>query len=80
MEKIEIDGVKYFLATGVINQLGISRQTLWRWRKQGKIPVGHRYRERILLFTSTEVDEIRQFADRVQPAKPNNSRQLSLLK
>jgi len=37
-----------------------------RWRQQGKIPAGHRYRDRNLLYTLDEVEEIRQFANRVE--------------
>lgn len=63
----KIDGVTYFSAAEVTQELGISRQTLWRWRQEGKIPVGHRYRDRKLLFTAHEVEAIRRFANRIEP-------------
>ena len=64
---IEIDGVAYIAANDVIEVLGISRQTLWRWRQDGKIPPGYRYRDRHVLFTPSEVDQIQQFANRIEP-------------
>jgi len=80
MSSIKINGTEYFSATEVLNKLGIARQTLWRWRQQGKIPAGHRYRDRILVFTSDEVEEIKQFANRVEQIEPNNRLQLKLFK
>ena len=64
---IQIDGVKYFSATDVLNGVSVSRQTLWRWRQEGKIPAGHRYRDRQVLFTAEEVESIRQFENRIEP-------------
>ena len=64
---IQIDGVKYFSATDVLNEVSVSRQTLWRWRKEGKIPAGHRYRDRQVLFTAEEVESIRQLENRIEP-------------
>lgn len=69
---IKINGVTYFSATEVTRELGISRQTLWRWRQEGKIPTGHRYRDRQVLFTIHEIEAVRQFANRVEPiAQPD---------
>ncbi len=64
---VKIAGVTYFSAAEVTQELGISRQTLWRWRQEGRIPPGHRYRNRRVLFTTHEVEAIRQFANRVEP-------------
>jgi predicted site-specific integrase-resolvase len=80
MPSIKINGTEYFSAAEILDQLGIARQTLWRWRQQGKIPAGHRYRDKILLFTSDEAEEIRQFANRVEQIEPNNKLQLNLFK
>ena len=80
MSSIKINGTEYFSATEILNKLGIARQTLWRWRQQGRIPAGHRYRDRILVFTSDEVEEIKQFANRVEQIEPNNRLQLKLFK
>lgn len=65
---IEIKGVKYYSATEVQESLGIARQTLWRWRKALKIPLGRRYRNRQLVFSAEELKEITGFADRLEPA------------
>jgi hypothetical protein len=43
---VEIGGTKYLGAAEVVKRLNVTRQTLWRWRQQGKIPAGHRYRGR----------------------------------
>ena len=59
-------------------RLGVSRQTLWRWRRQGSIPAGHRYRDGKTLFTATEVEAIRQFANRVEPLDEVDTKQLKL--
>lgn len=64
---IEIEGVRYYSATDVYEELGIARQTLWRWRKASKIPGGRRYRGYQVVFTAKEMVQIRQFANRLEP-------------
>tara|TARA_Y100001936_G_scaffold207007_1_gene211734 strand:- start:60 stop:314 length:255 start_codon:yes stop_codon:yes gene_type:complete len=64
-----IDGAVYLSASEVAERLDISRQTLWRWRQDGKIPQGHRYRGRQVLFSKTEFDAIHSFANRLEPIK-----------
>ena len=64
---VKISGVTYFSTAEVVIELGISRQTLWRWRHEGKIPPGHRHRNRKVLFTAHELDVIRHFANRIEP-------------
>ena len=65
---IEIDGVAYYSAADVARELGVSRQSLWKWRLQGKIPPGHRYRDRQVVFTGSEYQAVREYAHRLQPA------------
>jgi hypothetical protein len=69
MAKLEIDGVTYVSTTELLVELGVSRQTLWRWRRHGKIPTGHRYRDKTILFTADEVKLIRQYANRIEPTE-----------
>jgi predicted site-specific integrase-resolvase len=64
---VKISGVIYFSTADVTEELRISRQTLWRWRQNGRIPPGHRYRNRYVLFTKREVEAIRHFANRIEP-------------
>ena len=65
--KLEIAGVPYFSLAAVLADVDVSRQTLWRWRRKGRIPQGHRYRNGQLLFTGDEYREILAYASRVQP-------------
>ncbi len=65
---VEIEGICYFSASDIHRQLSVSRQTLWRWRRDGKIPVGRRYRDHQVLYTQGELDEIRDYANRLEPA------------
>lgn len=75
---VKLDGVRYFSNDEVAQRLGISRQTLWRWRASGKIPVGHQYRGREVLFTQEEVNEVQRYAHRMGPAVPKSATQLPL--
>ena len=72
-----IEGVEYYSLGEVLTAVGISRQTLWRWRREGSVPDGHRFRSRQILFSRTEFDEIMSFANRIEA--PTTSRdQLAL--
>lgn len=64
---LQIDGITYLNASETLEEAGVSRQTLWRWRQEGKIPSGHRYRDHEVLFTREEVEEIKAFANRLEP-------------
>ena len=67
MVGIRINGIEYFSAALVAKELGVSRQTFWRWRRQGKIQPGHRLRDRKILYTADEVLAIREFANHLEP-------------
>jgi Helix-turn-helix domain len=77
---VRIDGVTYFAAADLAAILKISRQTLWRWRRAGKIPLGHRFRDGQTFFTQNEVDEITEFAHRIEPIDASDRSQLELFK
>jgi len=59
--------VEYVPALALAEAVRVSRQTIWRWRKTGKIPAGHRFRDGQLFFTTGEAGEVRQFANRIEP-------------
>jgi predicted DNA-binding transcriptional regulator AlpA len=65
--KLLVRGDPYVPAAELCRTLGISRQTLWRWRQNGSIPAGARYRDRVVVFTEQEAEQIRDFAHRVVP-------------
>jgi hypothetical protein len=75
---VVIDGVEYFPAVALAESLRVSRQTIWRWRKSGKIPAGYRFRDGQLFFTAREAAEVRQFANRIEPASSVDRNQLNL--
>jgi len=77
---LKIDGVTYYTAADIHRNVGVARQTLWRWRKTRKIPQGRRYRDRQVLFTEEEVEAIREYANRLEPVEPNEAYQLKLFK
>jgi excisionase family DNA binding protein len=66
----QIGAVQYFSATEVAQQLNVSRQTLWRWRKEGRIPSGRRFRDRQIFFTVPEVECIREYGNHLEPIHP----------
>lgn len=65
---IVLDGETYYSAAELSRDLGVTRQTLWRWRHDGNVPVGRRYRGRQVLFTFAEVQQIVGYANRLEPA------------
>jgi predicted DNA-binding transcriptional regulator AlpA len=65
---IKVSGKRFFNVTDVTEIVEVSRQSIWRWHKAGKIPDGRRYRGRDLLFTREEVEEIYEYAHRLEPA------------
>jgi transposase-like protein len=66
-----VDGTAYYPAAAVARALGVSRQTLWRWRHEERIPLGRRFRDGQILFTEAEVEAIRTYANRLEPALIN---------
>jgi excisionase family DNA binding protein len=66
---IQVEGVTYVTAQEAAEEVDVSRQTIWRWRKDRKIPGGYRYRNGQLLFSRQELDAIRRYANRLQPSE-----------
>ena len=64
---LTIEGVEFFTTTEVTQMLGVSRQTLWRWRAEGNVPLGRRFRRKAVVFTKVEVDEIVAFGNKIEP-------------
>jgi predicted site-specific integrase-resolvase len=75
---LEIAGTPYVAANELQRELNISRQTLWRWRREGHIPQGHRFRDGKVVFTQEEAEQVRRFANRIEPIDESGSNQLGL--
>lgn len=73
-----IDGVKYLTGKELLGELSISRVTLWRWRDENKIPKGRLFRGRLLVFSESEAEAIREYARRVEPIESDDAAQLRL--
>lgn len=67
-----IEGIEYYTTAEVVSAAGVSRQTLWRWRKEGLVPQGHTFRSRGVLFSRTERDRIVAYANRVEGPRTNH--------
>ena len=76
---IQLKDRLYFSVNEVLGDTGVSRQTLWRWRQDGKVPLGHRFRDRQLLFDEEEFHAIRSYANHVEPL-PGGGQQLRLFR
>lgn len=75
---VELNGKEYLHMTEVADHVGVTRQTLWRWRRDGSIPVGRKYRGRQIIYTLAEVEMIREFADRIEPIDDEHRREKTL--
>ena len=63
----EIAGVRYYTSAEVVEATGVSRQTLYRWRRSGFVPAGHVFRSNRLLFSQSELDRILAYANHLEP-------------
>ncbi len=73
-----IENIRYFYAIEIYEELRVSRTTFWRWRADGDIPNGRRYRGKRVVFNEEELDVIRQFANRLESGQPPIRNQLKL--
>lgn len=62
-----IGGTEYFTVPEVLEDVGVTRQTLWRWRKARSVPSGHRYRDGSVLFSREDLESIREYGSRLDP-------------
>jgi predicted DNA-binding transcriptional regulator AlpA len=75
---ITLEGVTYLSVTEVVRLVGISRQTLWRWRDSARVPIGRKFRDGQVLFTPGEVQAICDYANQVEPIGGTSPEQLKL--
>ena len=75
---LTIQNATYYAANEVADAVQVSRQTLYRWRQEGKIPAGRRFRDRRVLYTDEELQTIREYANRLEPIGPADASQLKL--
>jgi len=78
MRSVLIGDQRFHPLAEVAEELQITRQSLWLWRKSGKIPMGQRGRGRQVLFTESEVSSIRDYANRLEPIELGGIRQMRL--
>ena len=76
---VELNKRLYFSVVEVLADTGVSRQTLWRWRQDGKVPLGNRFRDRQILFDEDEFQAIRSYATQVERLD-DGARQLRLFR
>lgn len=78
-KSLVIDGVAYISTSAVLEALSISRQTLWRWRHEGKVPLGRRYRGKHVVFSQADFEAISAYANLLEPiTTPTHKDQLKL--
>ncbi len=65
----EIEGHRYYSLQEVAELVNVSRQTLWRWRQEGSVPLGRSLRGRQLLFSEFDLDLIQKKS--VEISAPN---------
>ncbi len=75
---VEVDGIRYLTATEVLADLQVRRQTPWRWRQEGKVPAGHKFRSRQVGFNPEEAAMIREYANRIDPIETGSPARLGL--
>jgi predicted DNA-binding transcriptional regulator AlpA len=74
---IDIQGQDYHTVAEVLEAASISRQTLWRWRQERRVPQGHRFRDGQVLFSGAELSAVLKYATHLVPIG-GDARQLAL--
>ena len=76
---LTIEGATFLTNGEAAERAGVSRQTIWRWRADGKIPAGRQYRGKTILFTLAEIDlGSSEDANRMEPLTTEIPGQLGL--
>jgi hypothetical protein len=75
---VKIHGLEYYTVSDLLERLDVSRQTFWRWRQEGKIPAGQRFRNRDVVLTPQQMRDIESFANLLDPIDEPVGDQLSL--
>lgn len=76
---INLNGNDYLNLNEICTTLHVSRQTLWRWRRLGLIPLGRRFRDKELIFSLAELATIRAYAERITEVDSQNQQQINLI-
>jgi len=66
---IKANGVRYLAVTDLLKEVDATRQAIWQWRQERKVPAGHWYRSQQVIFSPEEVGVIRKYANRIEPIK-----------
>ena len=57
----------FYTTQDVLNKVGITRPTLYKWLKEGKIPEVMRDRNNFRLFTKESIEKIMIYKNMVKP-------------
>ena len=65
---VEVSGIRFFNVRDVAEIVGVSRQSIWRWHRDNKIPSPRyiRKKHKHRLFTREEVEKIYEYAHRLE--------------
>ena len=75
---LTLHDVIYYTLNEVAEKVGRRRETIWRWITSKKVPEGRRYRDKELLFTESELEQIYAYAHRLAPIGASDPDQLRL--
>ena len=75
---VQINGTEYLSVTETAKKVGVSRQTLWRWRSEGSVPQGQLFRGKHPVFSPDDLRAIEEYANRLEPIEPMLANQLGL--
>jgi predicted DNA-binding transcriptional regulator AlpA len=65
---VKISKAQFYSVTEVAEVADVTRQTIWRWHKDKKIPGGRKYRGRNVVFAQDGFERIYADAHRIEPS------------